>query len=200
MTQETEGATPDDTPPTPPTAPAADALGDAGLKALQAERDRANRRERENAALKQKLRDLEGKPATPDPDAVAAAVNAAVEQTRATYATAVARAQLTAAATGRLAHPDLAAQLIDVSTIAVDVDGSVQPDAIAGALDALVEKYPALAADTGRPGPLKPAGSADQGPRDAGDSLTSLIEQAITAGDSTGAIRLKLERAAQATP
>lgn len=72
-------------------------------------------------------------------------------------------AEVRAAAGGRLADPADAVRLLDMGAL-VDDDGHVDPDAVAAAVDELVEAKPYLAAKSGdeRPAPRAPQGTRGQ--------------------------------------
>ena len=73
----------------------------------------------------------------------------------------IVRAEVRAAAAGKLADPSDALRYLDVSKFAVDDDGAVDEAAVAAAIAELVERKPYLAAQGGR----LVTGSADGGAR-----------------------------------
>ena len=122
-------------------------------KALAAER-KLRKAEKQRADLaEQKLSD-QGKPADGQAleqvkrDARAEAMSAANERIRALT--------LRAALAGKVSNVDRALRLIDASVIDVDEDGSVDSDAVADAIEALLSDIPELAVKRFQ-------GSADQG-------------------------------------
>ena len=72
--------------------------------------------------------------------------------------TRIIRAEVKAAAVGKVKNPALALKLIDTSGIDVDDDGEVDSDALQAAIADLLTEYPELAADAARF-----QGGADQG-------------------------------------
>lgn len=125
-------------------------------KALQAER--AARR-----AAEKRAKELEAQIALKDKPAEEQALETARAEARA-EATAqanqrIVRAEVKAAAAGRVKNPDLALKLVTLSEIDVGDDGEVDSDAVTAAIDALLTDYPELAASEA----AKFQGSADQG-------------------------------------
>jgi hypothetical protein len=154
----------------------ADQLGDPGKKALNTMKEQRNAARAEARGFRQlanefgvktaeelkKLISGKGKPAdTPDqPDAdqirreaLATATKSANER--------ILRAEVKAAAAGKLADPADAFRFLDLSTVDVDDDGTVDADQIAEAIADLIEKKPYLAAQSTR----KWQGGADSGAR-----------------------------------
>lgn len=113
-------------------------------------------------AAEKRLRELEAAAALKDKPAEEQALEAARAEAREEATTKanerIVRAEVKAAATGKVKNPVLALKLIDVSAIEVDDDGEVDSDAVSAALDALLAEYPELAASA-----AKFQGSADQG-------------------------------------
>lgn len=129
---------------------------DAGAKkALVTERTARKAAEKALAALKAELA-LKDKPAE-EQALEAARAEARTEATQKANERIV-RAEVKAAATGKVKNPVLALKLIDTSEIEVDDNGDVDSDAVSAAIDALLSEYPELAADA-----TKFQGSADQG-------------------------------------
>ena len=124
-------------------------------KALVTERTARKAAEKELARIKAELA-LKDKPAE-EQALEAARAEARTEATEKANARIV-RAELKAAATGKVKNPALALKLIDASEIEVGDDGEVDSDAINQAITDLLEQYPELAADGS-----KFTGSADQG-------------------------------------
>lgn len=132
----------------------ADQLGDPGKRALdamkaqrnqhrdaaRAEKARADAAERERAALQAKLEGREDEHAAEQQrqQSEAAALAKANDRIR--------KAELRAAAAGKLANPADALAFIDLEQIAVDDDGAVDQDAIADQIDQLLTERPYLAA------------------------------------------------------
>lgn len=113
-------------------------------------------------AAEKRLRELEAAAALKDKPAEEQALEQARAEARA-EATAksnerIVRAEVKAAATGKVKNPVLALKLIDVSEIEVDDNGEVDSDAVQAAVAALLAEYPELSADGS-----KFSGTADQG-------------------------------------
>jgi hypothetical protein len=175
-----DGANADDDPD------GADQLGDPGKKALAAMKEQRNAARAEARGFRQLANELgvknaeelkkligKGKPADnpdqPDVDqirreALATATRSANER--------ILRAEVKAAAAGKLADPADALQFLDLSTIDVDDDGTVDPDQVAEAIADLVKKKPYLAAQGAR----KWQGGADGGARKGQAKLPQLTE------------------------
>ena len=173
-----------------------EALGDAGKKALDAMKAQLKAAKAEKAAAAAELKALK--------DAAELANKPADEQERerirqeaSAEATAKANqklvnAELKAAATGKLANPELAQKLIDTSAISVDANGDVDTEAVADAITDLLSQYPSLAAqggtrqfDSGR-GKQAPAGQLTQA------DLKNMSPEAIVKAEAEGRLdRLK---------
>lgn len=168
---EPTGATPPDAPAPdddPPDA-GADALGDAGKQALDRmkaarndERAKRQAAERELAELRAKAAD-QGK--TPDQAAIDAARRDGEAAALAKANERIIRAELRAAAAGKLQDPGDALRFVELSAFEVGADGSVDVDALADAISDLVKTKPYLAA--GAKQEPQSRGSADGGPRNA---------------------------------
>ena len=113
-------------------------------------------------AAEKALKDLQAQLALKDKPAEEQALEAARAEARTEATTKanarIVRAELKAAATGKVKNPALALKLIDASEIDVDDDGEVDSDAVNQAITDLLEQYPELAADGS-----KFTGTADQG-------------------------------------
>lgn len=173
-----------------------EALGDPGKKALDAMKAERNAARAEKARLEAELKalkdaqDLANKPADEQE-------RERIRQEASAEATAKANqklvnAELKAAATGKLANPELAQKLIDTSAISVDANGDVDAEAVADAITDLITKYPSLAAqggtrqfDSGR-GKQAPAGQLTQA------DLKNMSPEAIVKAEADGRLdRLK---------
>jgi hypothetical protein len=146
----------------------AEALGDAGKKALDtmkaernAERVRARDAEARIAELTAKLEGRE-------------AEYAAEVEKRKTQNEAILRAELKAAAKGKLADPADAALFINLSDFQVSENGDVDTDALNNAIDDLIARKSHLAASKSR----RFEGDADAGQKDGlkGGQITSREE------------------------
>lgn len=173
-----------------------DALGDAGKKALDIMKAERNAAKAEKAALAAELKTLRDAAALANKPADEQAIEKARQEAR-TEATEAAnarliRAEVKAAAAGKLANPELAQKLIDTSGITVDANGDVDADAVAAAVTELLTQYPSLAAqggarqfDSGR-GKQPPAGQLTQA------DLKNMSAEAIVKAESEGRLdRLK---------
>lgn len=146
-----------------PVDPPADDDPDKGAKnALVAEREarRAEREERkqlrdELAALKQQLADKE-KPA--EEAALDAARREAEQAANAKANERIVKAELRAAAAGKVSNLTALARLVDASQIEVDDDGNPSSGDIEDAIATFLTEYPEFASDKS-----KFSGSADQG-------------------------------------
>lgn len=147
----------------------ADALGDKGKQALDRMKDRLKTARAEAAAYKalglspDDIRALiDGKKGgngdQPDPDKIRREAETAASKKAAQR---IVKAEVRAAAAGKLADPADAYKFLDLDEFEVDDDGNVNEDDIADAIDDLVKKKPYLAVQDGR----RFKGSADGGTR-----------------------------------
>lgn len=161
----------------------ADQLGDPGKKALQAtkekwkaERDRRKQLERE---LEQARKGTsKGDSDEPDPDRIRA------DAERAATAKAnqrIIRAEVRAAAAGKLADPKDALKFLDLDQFEVGEDGEIDTDEIADAITDLITNKPYLAAQSGK----RFQGTGDGGSRNGGrpKQITSREELAKLSPD-----------------
>jgi len=153
----TDPATP--TTPDPATKPAetdpagADALGDAGKRALDAMKAERNQAKTDAAAAKAALETLQAKiSGTEAEHAAQVAAQKVQEEARAESDKRanqrILKAEIRAAATGKLADPADALRYLDLSTFDVKDDGETDSAAIAKAIDDLIKNKPYLAAAT----------------------------------------------------
>ena len=153
-------------------------------KALTVERTARKAAEKELARIKAELA-LKDKPA--EEQALEAARAEARTEATAKANERIARAEVKAAATGKLKNPALALQLITISEIDVSDDGEVDSDAVNQAIADLLEKYPELAADGS-----KFQGTADQGAKGKSSKPAQLsradVERMKAAGDNAGIV------------
>lgn len=163
-----------------------EALGDPGKKALdamKAERkaaaDRARAAEARVAELEAKLSGRE-------------AEYAAEVEKRKTQNEAILRAELKAAAKGKLADPTDAGLFINLSEFEVSENGDVDADALNAAIDDLISRKPHLGAVPGR----RFDGDADTGPKGDGkpaqirsrEELSRLTDEQRIAAYESGAL------------
>lgn len=190
--------TPEPTPePDPTPTPEPEIDPDAGAKkALETERnarkesDKARKQaEKDLAALRQQLADKE-KPA--EEVALENARREGREEATKTANTALVRAELKAAATGKVKNPALALKLVDTSAIEVNADGEVDSDALNDAITKLITDYPELAADGS-----KFSGTADQGTKGKESRPAQISESELArmkaAGDDEGIVKARAE-------
>jgi hypothetical protein len=154
--------------------PGAEDLADAGKKALdamKAERATAKREARAEKrradAAEAELARLKGgtPPAPPGDQPDPEQIRQEAERNATAKANGrVLRAEIRAAAAGRLHDPADALAHLNLDDFDVDDDGGVDTTAITEALEELLERKPYLAKKTAEPGPPKPP-SFDSGPR-----------------------------------
>lgn len=162
-------------------------LGPAGQKALEAEkakrRKEATRRRKAEADLA-KLRDQGG-------DETEQTRREAEQAALAKANTRILKAEVRAAAAGKLADPADALKLLDLDQFEVDADGEVDADEITSAIDDLIKSKPYLAAAATTPA-KRFQGSGDGGARGKTKGVDQQIADAEKAGDWKTARRLKL--------
>ncbi|MFD3498790.1 hypothetical protein [Streptomyces sp. NPDC058678] len=141
----------------------ADQLGDAGKRALDSMKDKWKSERDKRRELEAKLA-AKDKPADgdqPDPEAIVRqAEQAALSKANAR----IIRAEVKAAAAGKLADPADAYRFLDLAQFEVDDDGNVDADEIGDAIADLIQSKPYLAAQSGTPKP-RFEGTADSGAR-----------------------------------
>jgi hypothetical protein len=148
-------------------------LGDAGKKALdtmkskwRAERDKRRQLEEQLAAA---TKPAEGD--QPDPDAL---VRQAEQAAMAKANERIVKAEVKAAAAGKLADPADALVYLDPSQFDVDDDGNVDADEVADAIEDLLKRKPYLAAQGGITKRFQ--GTADSGARKGTGKPAQLTE------------------------
>jgi len=152
----------------------ADQLGDPGKKALASMKDKLKAEREKRRGLEAQLAEL-NKPADgdqPDPDAM---LRQAEQTAAARYNDRIVRAEVKAAAAGKLADPADAYRFLDLSQFEVDDDGNVDADEVAEAIDDLIKSKPYLAAQGGSTKP-RFQGTADSGARKGNARPTQLTE------------------------
>ena len=165
-------------------------LGPAGEKALQAEKEKRRKAAQELRDAKAEIERLR--------NGGDEAAQKATEVEKAAIAkanTKILRAEVKAAAAGKLANPALAVKLLDLSKFEVDDNGDVDQGEIADAISELLREEPYLAAET----PKRFQGGADQGARKKVKpaSLDERIAEAEANGDWAQARRLKSSKLTQ---
>lgn len=141
----------------------ADQLGDPGKKALDAIKDKW-KAEREKRRELERLLAERDKPAdgdAPDPEAI---VRQAEQAAMAKANERIIRAEVKAAAAGKLADPADAYKFLDLGQFEVDADGNLDADEVADAIEDLLKSKPYLAAQGGTP-TKRFQGTADSGAR-----------------------------------
>ncbi len=106
--------------------------------------------------------------------------------------TRILKAEVRAAAAGKLADPADALQLLDLTQFEVDADGEVDADEIASAIEDLIKSKPYLAATA--PTTRRFQGSGDGGVRGRTKGIDRQIADAEGKGDWKTARRLKLAK------
>lgn len=152
----------------------ADALGDPGKKALDSMKGKWQGERDKRRELERRLAELE-KPAAgaaPDPDAL---LRQAEQTALARVHERIVRAEVKAAAAGKLADPADAYRFLDLSQIEVDADGNVDADEVADAIADLLKNKPYLAAQGGTQRP-RFEGTADSGARKGNGRPSQLTE------------------------
>lgn len=194
---ETTTTAPDVEQPVEPEAPAAEEqpdepLGEKGLKALKAEQARRKDEADKRRAVEAELAELKKAGADPETRARLEAQEAATARANERFV----RAEIKAAAKGKLADPADAFQFLDLSAFEVGDDGEVDGDAISTAIDDLLKRKPYLAAaQSTTPPPI------NQGVRKAPTepTLAEQISAAEKAGDWKLSRRLKSAQLYQQT-
>jgi len=121
----------------------ADQLGDAGKRALSRMKDKLKAERAKRRAAEQRANQLE---TDGDDDAQKRQIEAAALAKANDH---IVRAEVRAAAAGKLADPADAIGFLDLSQFEVGADGDVDQDEIADAIDDLLERKPYLAAQRG---------------------------------------------------
>lgn len=140
-------------------------LGEAGRRALAEERDARRKAEKDAKATKAELDRIraEGQTETEKAIAKAKAEGSAEALTKANER--VLRAEVKAAAAGKLADPGDAARFLDLSEFTVGDDGDVDSKALGQAIDRLLKERPYLGNGNGG---KRATGGADGGARGNG--------------------------------
>jgi hypothetical protein len=151
-------------------------LGDAGKKALDAMKARVKAAEKAAKEARADIARRDAADSLRDKPAEEQAIKAARAEGR-TEATAkgnerILKADLRAAATGKLADPTDAALYINLSEFTVSDDGDTDSEALAEAIADLLERKPHLAAGA----PRKFEGSGDQGAKGKAAKLGQLTD------------------------
>lgn len=168
-------------------------LGDAGKKALDAMKADRNKARELAAAEKARADELQAKLDGNEAEHKAAQEAQRVKDEALTAANArILKAEVRAAAAGKLSDPQDALRFLDLSEFEVGSDGEVDATAVTKAIDDLIQTKPYLAVQDGK----RFQGAADTGARkETGPSLDQEIEAATKAGDHVRAIALKQHKA-----
>lgn len=206
MPDEIQDETPEaDATPEPTSTPTEDTedapLGPAGEKALNEWKARAKAAEadakkaREYETELTKLREAQ---MSEQEKAVEAARNEGRTEAATLANARLFRAELKAAAKGKLANPDLLAdpdvalKLLDLGEYPITATGDIDAEAISAAVDSFIEREPYLAASaTQRPGPIEQGARADT---TAVKSIDDQIAEAEASGDFKTSGRLKTQK------
>ena len=156
-------------------------LGESGLRALQREREAAAEARREADAAKAELETLRAAQMTDTDKALAAAKAEGAAEVSAKFAARVLLSEIRVAAAGKLADPNDAVRLLDLTKFTVTDDGTVDTTAITSAIDELVIAKPYLAAgksppltiDTGQGTRGNPAAPTDPGSLSMSDYMAA---------------------------
>jgi len=140
-------------------------------KALRAERDLRKAAERERNTLKQQLADKD-KPA--DELAIEQAKRDAEQAVLSRANERIVKAELRAAAAGKVSNLTALARLVDIGSIEVDQDGNPAQDDIDAAIEQFLADFPEFAVDKS-----KFSGTADQGSKGKKASPAQLTREDI---------------------
>lgn len=150
-----------------------EALGDKGKRALDAMKGKWKGERDKRRALEQRITELEqGSGGDEDPEAIR---RQAQQEATAKANRRIVRAEIRAAAAGKLADPADALRFLDLDSFEVDDDGNLDDDEIADAIDNLVQAKPYLAAQSGK----RFLGTADSGARKGKSRPTQLTREDV---------------------
>lgn len=152
-------------------------LGDAGAKAIREERNARKAAEKAAKAAQAELEKIREANQSEQEKAIAAAKAEGRTEALSTANERLLKAEVKAAAAGKLADPDDAVRMLDLDDFDVADDGSVDTKAIKSAIDSLVKDKPYLAAGT-KPGAL-PGGGAKPS---EGQSMDDWLRKQARAG------------------
>jgi membrane protein involved in colicin uptake len=139
-------------------------LGDAGKRALADERNARKRAERDAKTTKAELDRIRAEGQTETEKAIAKAKAEGANEALTKANERVLKAEVKAAAAGKLTDPADAARFLDLSEFTVGDDGDVDSKALGQAIDRLLKERPYL----GNGGGKRPVGGADGGARSNG--------------------------------
>jgi hypothetical protein len=153
----------------------AEALGDPGKKALDTMKGKLKAEREKRRALEARLAEMD-KPADGAPPDQELLVRQAEQTAMVRVNERIVRAEVRAAAAGKLADPADAYKFLDLSQFEVDDDGNVDADEVSDAIDDLIKSKPYLAAQGGTPTKPRFQGTADSGARKGNARPTQLTE------------------------
>lgn len=156
--------------------PGAENLGDAGKKALDAMKAQRNEAKAEAARLRDQLADLQAKVEGKEAERQKQIEDQRVrDEALAKANERILKAEVRAAAAGKLNDPADALEFIDLSKFEVGEDGDVDGKAIADAISDLINKKPYLAVQDG----ARFTGSGDGGARKETPKRAGSLEEAV---------------------
>jgi len=167
---------------------APEGLGDAGKQAIDRMKAERNAARKELRQLREELETLKApkpKDGEPDLDAIRRDAEKAAQ---AKANDRIKRADIKAAAAGKLSDPQDALRFLDLDAIEVDDDGNTDTDEISAAIDELLSKKPYLSAQGGR----RFQGSADGGAR-AGKNVGQLTADDLKGMSPEAIVKAKAE-------
>lgn len=161
-----------------------DSLGDPGKKALATMKDRLKAEREKRRTLEAQLaeRDKPAEGTAPDQEAL---IRQAETTALARVNERLVKAEVKAAAAGKLADPADAHRFLDLSQFEVDDDGNVDAEELAEAIDELLQSKPYLAAQGGSTKP-RFQGTADSGARKGNARPTQLTEADVKRLSASG--------------
>lgn len=147
-----------------------DDLGAGGKAALASERESRKAAEKAARQAQAELEKVKRQQMGEQERAIAEARDEAKREALTAANERLLKAEVRAAAAGKLADPSIAVRLLDLSEFDVSDDGDVDAKALTKAIDGLVKQYPALAAKSA-------TGDGDAGARRAanGTDMNALI-------------------------
>ncbi|EOM78060.1 hypothetical protein DW322_11250 [Rhodococcus rhodnii] len=156
----------------------ADELGDKGKRALESMKSKWKSERTRRQQLEARVADLESKDGDDDDASRQRAADAAA---LAKANSRIVRAEIRAAAAGKLSDPADALSFIDLDQFEVGEDGDVDQDEIAEAITDLVRRKPYLAAQsgTGRPKPDRSQGARGKSTATTADRFASAIDNLL---------------------
>jgi hypothetical protein len=146
--------------------PGAEALGDPGKKALDAMKAERAAAKAEAKAVREEFEAFKAKAEGKEAEYAAEQERRNVESAALAKANErILKAEIRAAAAGKLADPADALKFLDLSVFEVGADGDVDADAVTAAIENLAKSKPYLAAQGGTPGTvLESPGAHRTGP------------------------------------